>query len=247
MDLYVGLPSLRGRIERYRFGLLELPVTASLAKNKTLRAFREAKPSLVFSLRLPPEVAEGAGDAQKLLARAVAAADVLGARFVVIATGPRFRPTTANKKRLIELADAVRGEGRRVSWEPRGMWADDELGEWSRAADVLLVRDLARESVGEGDIVYTRLLPFGVGTRVTQHALEKLALALDGKQAAYVVIGGEGAQNAQSRLRQMLAWGGSAGESEDDEPYDDEDGDEPSLTADQDEGEEDEAEEGDDE
>jgi len=209
MDLYVGLAAFRGRIERYGFELLELPVSASLPKQKTLRGYAEAKPKLRFSLRLPPEVIEGAAGSETLLARAIAASDALKASFIVVSSGPRFRPTTANRARLEAVCAQLVAEGRQVAWEPRGMWSADEVRRWAEDAGALVVRDLTRESAPEGDVVYTRLLPFGVGTRVTQNAVEKLAEALEGKSEAYVVIAGEGAQGARARLRQWLELGAS--------------------------------------
>ena len=43
-----------------------------------------------------------------------------------------------------------------------------------------------------------------MGTRVTQNAVEKLAESLEDKTEAYVVIQGEGALGARTRLRQWL-------------------------------------------
>lgn len=216
MDLYVGLAGSRGRIERYSFDLLELQVSPSLPKTKTLRALRAAKPQLVFSLRLQPEIIEGAPTAQGLLEKAMAAAETLDAKFLVVASGPRFRPTTLNRRRLTDVCETLRKGGVQVAWEPRGMWSAHELQQWSDEAGALLVRDLTRESAPSGPIVYTRLLPFGVGTRVTQNAVEKLAEQIAGKTAAYVVIQGEGAHGARARLRQWLELAG-----DDEEPVDD--------------------------
>ncbi|HSC89518.1 MAG TPA: hypothetical protein VLC09_19685 [Polyangiaceae bacterium] len=221
MDLYVGLGALRGRIERYRFDLLELPVSPSLPKNKTLRTFREAKPQLAFSLRLAPTFLEAPQLDEQQIARVNSAAEALGARFVVLPTGPRFRPTTSNRKRLIEAASRLAAEGRRVAWEPRGLWEQEELEVWTEAAGAQIVRDLTRDAASSADVEYTRLLPFGSGARVTQHSLERLALALQDKTAAYVVVVGEGVQGARSRLRQLLDVGAEL-ESQLDDEYDDE-------------------------
>lgn len=92
MDLYVGASSERGSIKKFDLDLLEMPVTDSMPKSKTLREMRTTRPDLKFSLRLHPDVAQlGAKHAD--VARARDAAEALGASVVVVPTGPRFTPT----------------------------------------------------------------------------------------------------------------------------------------------------------
>lgn len=204
MDLFVGLAGFRGKIERYRFDLLEFAVTPTLPKSKVLRGFREAKPRVVFSLRTAPSVLEGGADAEDNVERTIRSADALAARFVVLPSGPRFTPTTRNKTRLVESAQRLAAEGRVVAWEPRGVWEEAELAAWAEEAGVTIVRDLTRDDHVGGDVAYTRLLPFGTGARLTQNGLEKLVERLEPLQEAFVIVASEGAVQARTRLREWL-------------------------------------------
>lgn len=200
MQLFVGLNSHRGSIKRYGFDLLEFPVSVSLPKRKTLRELRATKPELKFSLRLHPDVAlVGATHAD--VERTVEAAAVLEAAVIVIPTGPRFTPTERNRGILKTMVEAFSAEGRHVAWEPRGVWSASEAQKWADEAGALLVRDLTREVAPNSSVVYTRLLPFGAGARVSQSALETLAGQLESAETAYVVIQGEGAKSTRSQLR----------------------------------------------
>lgn len=204
MQLYVGVNSDRGSIKKFAFDLLEMPVTDSLPKARTLREMRESRPSLKFSLRLHPDVAqEGVGHSD--IERTAAAADALNAQVVVVPTGPRFTPTTHHRKMLGEVTEALRGEGRLIAWEPRGVWAPEEAQGIADGFDLLLVRDLTREEPPNGSAVYTRLLPFGFGARVSQNSLERLAGAIEEKETAFVVVQSEGAKRTRGALREWFA------------------------------------------
>lgn len=218
MELFVGLAAYRGKIEKYKFDLLELAVSPNLPRQKILRHFRAARPDLKFSLRIPPEVLDAGRVAPELIEKIRAAGEILAARFVVVATGPRFTPTKRNEERLGELVGALAATGARVAWEPRGVWNEAELSKWAARLDVVLVRDLTRDPVAAGEVVYTRLLPFGVGARVTQTALERLAERLEDASEAYVIVQAEGAGRARARLRE---WLGVGDEAEADDPSDD--------------------------
>jgi hypothetical protein len=105
---------------------------------------------------------------------------------------------------LKELADRFRTNGRLVAWETRGVFQEEEIAEWAEKADVAVVRDLTRESLITGGSIYTRLLPFGFGAKVTQSGFERLAESLDGADEAYVVVQSEGATGLRKNLRQMF-------------------------------------------
>ncbi len=206
MQLYVGVNSDRGSIKKFAFELLEMPVTDSLPKIRTLKEMRETRPNLKFSLRLHPDVAQH-GATHPDVERAAAAAEALGADVVVVPTGPRFTPTERHRRMLGEIATRLASDERRVAWEPRGVWAPAEADGIAEGHGMLLVRDLTREEPPRAPVVYTRLLPFGFGARVSQNALEKLAAALETKERAYVVVQSEGAKRTRSALREWLGLG----------------------------------------
>lgn len=203
MKLYVGQSSDRGSIKKFSMDLLEMSISPALPKVRTLREMREQKPTLTFSLRLHPDVGQ-TGVSHPDIERAKAAAEALEAKVVVVTTGPRFTPTTHNRERLGAMIEALRAPGRYVAWEPRGVWSPQESDEIAERMDVLVVRDLSREPVPNQKVLYTRLLPFGLGARVTQSSLERLAEQLEGAEEAFVVVQAQGAKLARSVLREWF-------------------------------------------
>lgn len=206
MELFVGQAALVGGIRRYPFDLLELLVDSSLAQDKKLAEFRAAKPNCAFSLRLPPAALQPGQEA--LGERAVRAARSLGARFIVVTTGPNTTPTARNRELMSRLFDSLRSDAWRLAWEPRGVWSEAEAERWAAEFGVSLVRDLSRDDAPAGDVVYTRLRALGFGARVGQTAIERVAERVEGASEAYVVIEGEGAQRAATLLRQLSGDGG---------------------------------------
>jgi len=203
MQLLVGLGAHRGGINRYPFDILELPISPSLPKPKTLKEMRQARPALVYSLRLHPDVVQ-TGISHPDVERTCVARDVLGARVVVVPTGPRFTPTDANRSGLSALAERLRHEGCDVAWEPRGVFAPREAERWASETGVLLVRDLTREAAFHDGVIYTRLPGLGLSARISEDSAELLAGQLEGAELAIVIVGGEGAKLTRQRLRDLL-------------------------------------------
>ncbi len=203
MHLFVGLSAHRGGIKRYPFDILELPVSPSLPKPKTLKEMKESRADLTFSLRLHPDVAQ-VGVAHPDVARAGLARDLLGAEVIVIPTGPRFTPTERNKGTLRALVAELSTEKCRVAWEPKGVFSPRESERWAEESGALLVRDLTREAAYHDGLIYTRLPGLGFAARTSQDATEILAGQIEQAEKAYVIMGGEGAKMTRTRLREML-------------------------------------------
>ncbi len=210
MELFVGQAALQGGIRRYPFELLELLVDSSLPQDKKLAEFREAKPNCVFSLRLPPSVAESGRAGEAALERTLRAVPALGARWCVLTTGPSTTPTQRNREALTRVFERLRAVGPRLAWEPRGVWGVAEAESWAAELGVTLVRDVSRDDPPPGDVVYTRLRALGFGSRVGASAVERLASRLADASEAYVVIEGDGAARAATLLRQLCVGGFSA-------------------------------------
>ncbi len=201
MQLFVGLSSHRGSIKRFGFDLLEMPVSSSLPKVKTLRELRAQRPNLKFSLRVHPDSLQVGADHPDI-AKTAAAADALNAAVIVLATGPRFSPIRRNIETLRKIVAELSAEGREIAWEPRGVWAPEESEKLAAELGVLLVRDLTREAAPAlATTIYTRLLPFGTGARVSQNSIETLAQHLEVADVAYVVVQGDGAKMTRSQLK----------------------------------------------
>jgi hypothetical protein len=135
----------------------------------------------------------------------------------------------------------LRGE-RRIAWDPRGLWSDEDALRTAEQLGVHLVRDLAREDrMDENPIVYTRLRGLGEGARIGAAAAERLAERLSDASDSYVVVEGAGAGRVRQVLRDMAGMPRGDGEeqpedaSDEDETESDELGDEESFE-DEDEG-----------
>lgn len=208
MRLYVGQARQTGDLRRYasRFNLLEVPAEPGMPKRATLaRWAAEVPPDFAFSLVLPAAVSalDGSPIDQAALDRALAAADALGARWLLLRTPPSARPSARTRRRLGELVERLQGE-RRIAWDPRGLWEDDDAESVAGELGVWLVRDVSRSEAPEGDVVYSRLRALGAGGRVSGGAIERAIDQLEGRSEAYVVIEGEGAVRAALMLRDAL-------------------------------------------
>ena len=109
------------------------------------------------------------------------------------------------RERLAKLFEAVKHDDRRVAWESRGVWEDEQIEEFAAEHAVTVVRDVTRAEPPPGDCVYTRLLALGDGVQLRSSAATHVAEAIADREEAYVVIEGHGAENAAKLLRQELA------------------------------------------
>ena len=108
------------------------------------------------------------------------------------------------RERLTKLFESVAHPERRLAWESRGVWEDEQLEEFAGEHSVHVVRDVSRAEPPEGECVYTRLLALGDGVQVRSSVATHLAEVLADREEAFVVIEGHGAENAAKLLRQEL-------------------------------------------
>ncbi|WP_437668599.1 DUF72 domain-containing protein [Sorangium sp. So ce131] len=209
--LLVGLPSLQGDLQKYkqRFDMVELrPVDASLPRATTLRKWRKAvPPGFVFSVVLPRVVGELAagGELDEALATSLEVAAVLEARCVVLQTPASLRPTATNRKKLAALFERLPAEGVVRCWEPAGIWERDDIIATARAAKVIPVLDVARDTPPPGPIVYSRLRALGKSSSMSAAALERVAERLRGRREVFVVVEGDRAAQIKASLAALLA------------------------------------------
>jgi uncharacterized protein YecE (DUF72 family) len=209
--VHVGRASLDGGIARYAraFNLLEvIGEHGRHPKRSGLLEWKKAVPDgFVFSVVVPAEVAAlapGASEGQ-LLTHAEGVAEALDAAWWVLRTPPEVPPSPRAIRALAELASRLRAGGRRVAWEPRGMWSEEAALDAATTIGVRLVRDLAREDRLDDDgVVYTRLRALGEGARIGAAAAERVADRLDGVAEAFVVVEGAGAARVRTVLREAF-------------------------------------------
>lgn len=208
--LLVGLPSLKGDIQKYkdRFDLVELrPIDSSLPRVTTLRKWRKAvPPGFVFSVVLPRVVGELAAGSEldAALSTSLEVAAVLEARCLVLQTPASFRPTATNRKKLAALFERLPAEGVVRCWEPSGIWERDDIVATARAAKAVPVLDVARDAPPPGPIVYTRLRALGKSSSLGAAALERVADRLRGRREVFLVVEGDRAAQIKSQLAVSL-------------------------------------------
>ncbi len=207
MQLFVGKNNLEGDIARYatRFNLLELRADATnLPRGARLADWKKRVPAdFAFSIVLPRAVGLFESSAIEL-GRTLELADALSAPWLLLQTPSSVGPSTRMRERLSKLFEAVAHDTRRIAWESRGVWEDEQIEEFATEHGVHVVRDVSRTEPPEGDCVYTRLLALGEGVQVRASVAEHVAELLADREEALVVIEGHGAEHAAKLLRQEL-------------------------------------------
>ena len=200
---------MRGDIGRYaeRFNMLELRAEpGKLPRAARLRSWLSEVPEgFVFSVVLPQRVGElqASPDARALLDQALATAEVVRAGWIVLQTPASVTPTKRSRERLAALVEQLPHGERRLAWEPRGVWQDEEAERVASALGIHLVRDVSRSPAPTGDVVYSRMRGIGDASRVRVSAVERVAERLAGFSESFVVIEGEGAVRGAALLRQL--------------------------------------------
>ncbi len=208
MQLFVGRNTFEGDIARYasRFNLLEQRADASnLPRGARLTDWKKRVPAdFAFSVVLPRSV--GLFESSALdLGRSLELAEALSAKWLLLQTPSSVGPSARMRERLAKLFTTVAIEGRRIAWESRGVWEDDQVEEFAAEHGVHVVRDATRSEPPLGECVYTRLLALGEGAQVRSSVATHLAEVLGDREEAFVVIEGHGAENAAKLLRLELA------------------------------------------
>jgi uncharacterized protein YecE (DUF72 family) len=207
--LYVGQSSLRGALGKYkkRFNLLELRAEPGRTPRTGLlqRWSEEAGENFVFSVMLSRHVGQLGKDCAAAIQLGQDAANALNARWIVVQTDPTVGPSRRSRQRLSELFSRLMGSGRKVAWEPHGVWQDEDALAWTSKIGVHLVRDISRADVVTDPIIYTRLLGLGTAARMSAGALEKAAASLLQASEAYVVACGDAAGRVTQTLRGIVA------------------------------------------
>lgn len=209
--VHVGRASLEGGIARYGrvFNLLEvIGERGRHPKRPGLLEWRKSVPEgFAFSVVVPTDVAAlAAGVSQaELMTHAEGVVDALDAAWWVLRTPPQVTPSARATRALGELVSRLAATGRRIAWEPRGVWSEEAALAAASTLGVRLVRDLAREDrLDEDPVVYTRLRALGEGARIGAAAAERVAERLEGATEAFVVVEGTGAGRVRTVLRDAL-------------------------------------------
>ncbi len=208
MQLFVGRNAHEGDIARYaqRFNFLELRADATnLPRGNKLAEFRKRVPAaFVFSIVLPK--ATGLLESSEIdLGRTLELADALSAKWLLLQTPAAVGPSTRMRDRLSRLFEQLEHDDRRIAWESRGVWEDDQIEVFAAEHGVHVVRDVSRAVPPIGESLYTRLLALGDGVHIRSNVTSHVAEVIAEYEEAVVVIEGQGAEGAAKLLRQELA------------------------------------------
>jgi uncharacterized protein YecE (DUF72 family) len=210
-QLYIGQPRLRGAITKYaaRYNLIELRAEfGRLPRSALLRRWTEEVPrDFVFSVMLSRQVGSFGKNFQADLDLGLQIAEAVTAKWLVVQTDPTIGPSQRSRRRLQDLFGRLTDSGRRIGWDPHGVWQEEELASWTRELGVYLVRDISRGEVLAEDIIYSRLPGIGTSSRMSSGALEKAANSLLHSSEAYVVVGGDRASKVLQLLRSLVVEG----------------------------------------
>jgi uncharacterized protein YecE (DUF72 family) len=208
---YIGAKSLRGDIASYakRFDLLEVASGApgaAVPALPTLKRWRKAvPPHFAFTVIVGPEVASLRPGAalDKGLASATAAADVLEARNILLATPAEVTPSAVWRERLARLAERFHRDVTNLVWEPRGLWEIEDAAVLASKLGLVLAVDAARDPVPVGPVAYSRLRALGETRSFGPSALERVVHAIGGRREAFVVFETDGALSECKVLRRL--------------------------------------------
>jgi uncharacterized protein YecE (DUF72 family) len=225
--VHVGQASLLGGLPRYArvFDFLEVRTDPALPSKKALyRMKQEAPEGFTFSLVLDKALSDlSVEPTPERVAKLREAAEVLGARFILVRTPASVAPSTRTRARLTRLVEALRGAAKSIAWEPRGIWSEEEMLALANELDLVVVRDLAENDPLPSDVVYTRLLALGRNSRVGSGAIERVSERIEDADEAFVIIEGQGAVNAAKRLKTAGVLEAELDGDEDDDEESDED------------------------
>jgi uncharacterized protein YecE (DUF72 family) len=203
--LLVGLPEVRGKLERYatRYDLVEVrPVDTSMPPPSRLAAWRKrVPPAFAFSVVLPRAVAELTGrGAEAALTTALDSATALQARCLLLATTAAVRPTPQNKKRIVELGVSLAGRGHLLAWHAGGLWSPEEAVATAQEGGWHAVFDPVQTELPPGPVVYARILAMGHAHSLGADRLARVAEQLAGRREAFVIIDGDEALRIKNGL-----------------------------------------------
>lgn len=211
MDLFVGQTSLKGDFKRYArdFNYVELLAEPQQLPNakKVAALASETRGKVQFGVVLSPRVWEGQAD--ELLQYFHKIVKASAPVWAIVRTPRTLRPGPASERELAKRLEVLRplvGEAK-LAWEARGLWEPAAVSRVAAALELTPVWDgltLPTTSFGEAPS-YVRFAELGVGSRVNEGRLEKLAVRAEECSALYVVVEGRGAQRTRQILQQIFS------------------------------------------
>ncbi len=209
MRVHVGQAGLRALTERNlrSHGLVELAAEPGrLPRRKTLTGWRAAaRPDCVFAVAVSRTLGGPGAEERSLLASALAAAEALGATWLVLRPAS-LRPSARAAAELGRVAAVLRaGSTARLAWEPQGLWEPEAALDLGAELGLHVVLDASRDDV-VGPVVYTRLRAPGSGGVLRPGQAERAAERLvdAGVEEACVLVDGSGVRLVERVFASVL-------------------------------------------
>lgn len=189
------------------FDLYELRLDSGRPKRKRLELMKSQAPQdFAFAVVVPRVVsALEVEPTPEALAPVLTAAQLLGARWLVVRTPPSARPAPRTRTRLAQLIELLKPSGLAIAWEPGGLLAEADAERAAEALGVVLSRDPSRDDLPPGPAAYGRVQSLGAAGRVRGSAIERAAERLAGFAEAFVILEGDNAARAARDLKSLLA------------------------------------------
>jgi hypothetical protein len=155
------------------------------------------------------------------------ASDASGSFAIVLATGAEITVGERDRELAAKFIERLKPSGRQIVFAPRGLWQLEQAAPFARSLGVSYGFDPLEEDAPGGDIAYARVRPMGARSRLSDGHLLKILERVISSPEAYVSFESEQGMRSAKRLLQLAAEMGDsddAGEAEDDEAEDHDDG-----------------------
>jgi uncharacterized protein YecE (DUF72 family) len=212
---HIGARRLESNLSAYakRFDFLEVHMQPADQPTPTLTTFRrwrkQVPPHFDFSVIVGPSASalRPGKELDRDLDAALAAADALQARCMLVVTPADVTPAAIWRDRLAAVTTRITRDATQIAWEPRGVWEMDDAHHLAQQLGVLLVVDPMRDITPQGPVFYGRLRALGETRSFGIAALERVVEAVGVRRDAYIVIETPSALAECKRLR-AIAQGG---------------------------------------
>ena len=216
---HIGARRLEGSLTAYakRFDFLEVRMPAAGEPGPTLTTLRrwrkQVPPHFDFSVVLGPAASalRPGRELDQDIEAAIAAADALQARCMLVVTPAEVTPAAVWRDRLAKVITRLARDATLLAWEPRGVWEAEDAQRFAQKLDVLLVVDPLRDPAPPGPVFYGRLRALGETRSFGSSMLERVVVGVGLRRDAYVVIETQSALAECKRLRTILHGGPRGG------------------------------------
>ncbi len=209
---HIGAKQLESNVSSYakRFDFLEVRMPSFAERGPSLALLRrwrkQVPPHFDFSVVVGPTASHlrPGREHDEEIDAALAAADALQARCMLVVTPVEVSPAAVWRDRLAKFAARVHRDATHLAWEPRGPWETEDARRLARGLELVLSVDPARDPVPPGSVAYCRLRALGETRSFGAAALERVVANIGTRRDAYVVIETSSALAECKRLRQIV-------------------------------------------